>query len=96
MGIVYRTQDTKSEWIVALRSLPKHLSRGKTATNRISDKTNPTSALDHPMITIYGMAQSECSIHTEHVEGKPIKQLMFVTLTSQRGQGNGRGATCQR
>jgi len=80
--VVCKTRDTKLDRTVALKFLPKHLLCGKAAARRFSNETRTTSVLDHPVTTIHEMVQSECSVHTEHVEGKPIKQLLFVRDTS--------------
>jgi len=86
MGVVYKAQDTKLDRIVALKFLSKYLLCDEEAKKRFVHEAKATSAVDHPNITaIYGIdeVESECSIYMEHVEAKPIKQLLFVTDTSQ-------------
>ena len=86
MGVVYKAQDTKLDRIVALKFLPRHLLCDEEAKTRFIHEAKAASALNHPNITIIheiDEVEGECSIYMEHVEGKPIKQLLFVTDTSQ-------------
>lgn len=86
MGVVYKAQNTKLDRSVALKFLPRHLLCDEEANTRFVHQAKATFALDHPDITaIYEVDEvaSECSIYVEHVEGKLIKQLLFVTDTSQ-------------
>ncbi len=77
-GLVCKAQDTKLDRIVALKFLPKYL--------LCDEEAKAASALDHPNITAIweiDEVESECPVYMENVEGKPIKQLLFVTDTSQ-------------
>jgi serine/threonine protein kinase len=90
MGVVYKAQDTKLDRIVAVKFLPEYLLRGEVAKTRFVQEARAASALDHPNITAIceiDEAESKCPVCIEHVERKPIKQLMFVTETSRRDTG---------
>lgn len=84
--MVYEAPEMKLDRLLALKFLPKHLLCDKEAKSRLSHKAKATSALNRPdMTAIYEIDEAEngCSICGEHVEGKPIKQLLFVTDASQ-------------
>jgi len=86
MGVVYKAQDTKLNRIVALKFLSRHLLCDEEAKARFVQEARAASPLNYPNITaIYEIdeVESECSICMELVEGKPIKQLLLVTDTSQ-------------
>ncbi|MCJ7577822.1 MAG: serine/threonine protein kinase, partial [candidate division Zixibacteria bacterium] len=79
MGVVYKTQDTKLDRIVALKFLPKHLLCDQEAKTRFVHEAKAASALNHPNITtIYEIDEvdDECFICMEYVEGKSIKELI--------------------
>ena len=107
MGMVYKAKDTKLGLIVTVKFLPKHLLWGEQTKTRFVQKTKAASALDHPDITAIREieeAESGRPVYMEHVEGKPIKQFLFVTGTPQMnpdvrevevGKGNERGVGCQ-
>jgi len=90
MGVVYKAQDTKLDRIVALKFLSKHLLCDEEGKTRFVHEAKAASAPDHPDITaIYEIdeAESQASIWMEHVQGRPIKQLLFITDTSRRDPG---------
>jgi len=81
MGDVFLAEDAKLNRQVALKFLPKLLLCDEEAKARLVYEAKAASALNHLNITaIYEIdeVESECLIYMEHVEGKPIKQLLSV------------------
>ncbi|MFH0930697.1 MAG: protein kinase, partial [Candidatus Zixiibacteriota bacterium] len=79
MGVVYKSQDTKLDRIVALKFLSKNLLCDAEAKERFVLEAKAASALNHPNIsTIHEIDEvgSECFIVMEYVEGKSLKELL--------------------
>ena len=107
MGAVYKAEDTTTDRILTLKFLPKHLLPDEETKRKFVNEARAVSALDHPDITAIREieeAESGRPVYMEHVEGKPIKQFLFVTGTPQMnpdvrevevGKGNERGVGCQ-
>ena len=86
MGEVFLAEDTKLRRKVVLKFLPSEYTSEPELKARFIREAQAAAALNHPNITaIHEINEvgSECSIYMKHVEGKPIKQLLFVTNTSQ-------------
>ena len=79
MGVVYKSQDTKLQRLVALKFLPPHIADSPEEKARFIQEAQAASALNHPNVTtIYGIEESPDGlfIAMEYVEGKTLKQTI--------------------
>jgi len=83
MGVVYLAEDTKLKRKVALKFLPKELTRvganGDSAKERFFREAQAAAALNHPnIVTIHEINEFEDQIYIamEYVEGKTLKEII--------------------
>ncbi len=79
MGEVYLARDTTLGREVALKVLPAEMSADATARARLLNEARTASSLNHPHIcTVFevGEAEGRAYIAMEHIEGKPLAQLV--------------------
>jgi serine/threonine-protein kinase len=74
MGVVYRAEDTRLKRIVALKFLPRELTRDPEAKERFIQEAQAASSLDHPNI---------CDIHDI---GETDDGQLFIVMTCYEGE----------
>lgn len=77
MGVVYKAEDTKLKRTVALKFLPKELTRDDEAKQRFIQEAQAAAALDHPNIcTVYEIddAEGKTFIAMSYVEGQSLNK----------------------
>ena len=77
MGVVYKAEDTKLKRTVALKFLPKELTRDKEAKQRFIQEAQAAAALNHPNICIVHEIDEadECTfIAMEYIKGHSLKE----------------------
>jgi TolB-like protein/predicted Ser/Thr protein kinase len=76
MGVVYKAEDTKLEREVALKYLPRDMTRNAAATERLIQEAKAAAALNHPNIcTVFEIdeADGQTFIAMECVEGENLR-----------------------
>ena len=80
MGVVYKAKDIKLDRFVALKFLPRDLTRDTEAVKRFIQEARQASALDHPNIcTIYEFSETEDGqsyIAMAYYSGETLRQKM--------------------
>jgi len=77
MGVVYRAEDTKLRREVALKFLPKELTRDGDAKQRFIQEAQAAAALDHPNIcTVYETDEvdEQTFISMAYIQGQSLKE----------------------
>ena len=101
MGVVYKAEDLRLHWFVALKFLHPELTRDGEAKARFIHEAQAAAALNHPHIcTIYEIDEydGQSFIVLEFVEGEDLKERIqkgplpmkdLLSLTIQIGEGLG-------
>lgn len=79
MGVVYKAEDTKLRRIVALKFLPKNLTRSEDARKRFKLEAQAAAALNNPnIVTIHEIDEHEGNIYIamEYLEGETLRDKM--------------------
>ncbi|UCE21405.1 MAG: serine/threonine protein kinase, partial [Candidatus Aminicenantes bacterium] len=99
MGVVYKAEDTKLKRIIALKFLPRELTRDQEARDRFMKEAQAAAALDHPHIctvheidevdgnTFIAMAYIEGQSLKEKIEAGPLKINEAVEVALQVAEG---------
>ncbi len=79
MGEVYRAVDTRLNRVVAIKTLPEHLSNDSDRRERFTREAKIVSSLNHPHIcTLYdvGLQDGVQYLVMEHIEGETLRQRL--------------------
>ena len=100
MGVVYKAEDTRLKRIVALKFLPRELTKDMQARERFTQEAQAASALDHSNIcTIYEVDETDdrrMYISMAYYSGQTLKQKIAkgpleveeaVNIASQIAEG---------
>ncbi len=77
MGVVYKAEDTKLKRTIALKFLPRDLTRDQEARDRFVKEAQAAAALDHPHIcTVHEIdeAEGKTFIAMAYIEGQSLKE----------------------
>jgi len=81
MGVVYKAEDTKLKRTVALKFLPRELTRDAQARARFIQEAQAAAALDHPNICAVfeiGEAEGSTYIAMPYVKGQSLKEKIAI------------------
>jgi serine/threonine protein kinase/Flp pilus assembly protein TadD len=85
MGVVYKAHDTKLDRLVALKFLPKHLTKDKDNGERFIREAKAAAALNHPnIVTIYEIAEDDDQtfIVMEYIDGESLRDKINRGITN--------------
>ncbi len=83
MGVVYKAEDNKLKRPVALKFLPRDLTRSKEARERFKLEAQAAAALNNPnIVTIHEIDEYDGHIYIamEYVEGETLREKMPFTI----------------
>ncbi len=70
MGVVYKAEDTKLKRTIALKFLPREMTRNQEARDRFVKEAQAAASLDHPYI---------CTVHEiDEADGKTFIAMAFI------------------
>jgi len=80
MGVVYKAYDAKLNRIVAIKQLPKEITKNAKAIKLLKNEANVALSLSHPNIlrlTNFEESGDEVYLIMEYVEGKSLSDIIF-------------------